>query len=728
MPIELIDTIKPKNDGAFPMVEAEDVVVGKGTDSEKRLPEALEGKAAKTHTHDAGNIVSGLVSPERLPQATTEKRGAIALGDGLELVSPDDANNTKVRVKPATADSIGGVKVGEGLSVEADGTLSGLVTGIDESIPYPYTNRPGVVPSTDCLRNYCANRNTYSVVNGNRWTFQLSGNTTAAIVIQINKDDDGHVVFDGWGRFEGTYTLANVEEVEAKQDKLIAGDGITIAEDGKTISATGGGSDVAEAIAAHNGDGDAHHDIRVSLADKAEAEHTHEVSDVVGLSLDLNAKQDKLVAGEGIAIAEDGKTISATGGGGVAFSAEMNNFLRLVSGADYLNFDAISAASVGYYSILYGVNGFSANLMFPTWSKFTTEINKRAALSNNLSSFEIAAGTQHVEISLNGAAIQTPDTATESDEAYLYVLDSSKENTERAIHVLSKDAVNKKLEAAKKAAIENAFLTFNENTLSLSFGYQNQSGNGKVFGWTYNTADQIVILKMSLGAQSPNIAELPTKGYVDNRLSEKADADVVDNGLVNPEVAMIDTGHAFRTLPYAFTGCGTIETIRSQFFDGGDYAFANSTVAKAYVRYIDSFGLNMFNNARNFEGFFSDPNYNGGVVENRLKGIAAGAFAYCKLPISQINFLIGSGEYDSTWKKSGNVTVISSSAFSNCGTGTDVLIIPPNVTTIGNSAFSNIWCEEIRIESPNLQLRSAAFNGCRIITTGGRAPLPRHKT
>ncbi len=54
-----------------------------------------------------------------------------------------------------------------------------------------------------------------------------------------------------------------------------------------------------------------------ALADKAEAEHTHEVSDVVGLSLALAAKQDKLVAGDGITIAADGKTISATGGGDV---------------------------------------------------------------------------------------------------------------------------------------------------------------------------------------------------------------------------------------------------------------------------------------------------------------------------------------------------------------------------------------------------------------------------
>lgn len=52
MPIDLIDTIKPKNNGTFPMVEAEDVVVGKGTANEKRLPEALAeaGKVAAVDT------------------------------------------------------------------------------------------------------------------------------------------------------------------------------------------------------------------------------------------------------------------------------------------------------------------------------------------------------------------------------------------------------------------------------------------------------------------------------------------------------------------------------------------------------------------------------------------------------------------------------------------------------------------------------------------------------
>lgn len=93
-----------------------------------------------------------------------------------------------------------------------------LVKGIDETVPYPYENRPGYVPSTNLLRNWCTNRNTQSHVeeNNHKWQFSETGNSTRALAIQINKNNDGHVVFtEGRGAFAGTYTLANVEEVEA---------------------------------------------------------------------------------------------------------------------------------------------------------------------------------------------------------------------------------------------------------------------------------------------------------------------------------------------------------------------------------------------------------------------------------------------------------------------------------------------------------------------------------
>jgi len=51
-----------------------------------------------------------------------DKLNANYLGAGLENIL--DGNITRLSVKPATAESIGGVKIGEGIAVEADGTIS----------------------------------------------------------------------------------------------------------------------------------------------------------------------------------------------------------------------------------------------------------------------------------------------------------------------------------------------------------------------------------------------------------------------------------------------------------------------------------------------------------------------------------------------------------------------------------------------------------------------------
>ena len=52
MPIELIDKIKQKNKGTFPLVEAQDVEVSKG----KRLPEALAEKLSTNELNTAINV------------------------------------------------------------------------------------------------------------------------------------------------------------------------------------------------------------------------------------------------------------------------------------------------------------------------------------------------------------------------------------------------------------------------------------------------------------------------------------------------------------------------------------------------------------------------------------------------------------------------------------------------------------------------------------------------
>ena len=76
MPIDLIDTIKPKNNGTFPMVEAEDVVVGKGTANERRLPEALAeaGKVAAVDTAMPGTPADDHVPSTQLLKEELAKK------------------------------------------------------------------------------------------------------------------------------------------------------------------------------------------------------------------------------------------------------------------------------------------------------------------------------------------------------------------------------------------------------------------------------------------------------------------------------------------------------------------------------------------------------------------------------------------------------------------------------------------------------------------------------
>ena len=92
---------------------------------------------------------------------------------------------------------------------------------------------------------------------------------------------------------------ATVSQVNAKQDKLVAGPNITI--DGNVISATGGGEGgSSEAVwGGITGDINAQTDLTNLINAKTAA---------------IDEKQDKLTAGEGIVI--EGNVISATGGGG----------------------------------------------------------------------------------------------------------------------------------------------------------------------------------------------------------------------------------------------------------------------------------------------------------------------------------------------------------------------------------------------------------------------------
>ena len=73
MPVNVIDTLKPKNDGAFPIAEAADIAVT----AEKRLPEALADKADVSALAETNATVAGKANASDVATATANLQGQI---------------------------------------------------------------------------------------------------------------------------------------------------------------------------------------------------------------------------------------------------------------------------------------------------------------------------------------------------------------------------------------------------------------------------------------------------------------------------------------------------------------------------------------------------------------------------------------------------------------------------------------------------------------------------
>lgn len=137
-------------------------------------------------------------------------------------------------------------------------------------------------------------------------------------------------------------SAATQTALNAKQDTLIAGTNITIAEDGKTISASGGGgasgvssvntrtgdvvlakSDVGLANVDNTSDASKPVSTATQTALDGKQATLTDLDEVPGLTAALADKQKLLIAGTNIAIQPDG-TISASGGEGVAGVSSVN--------------------------------------------------------------------------------------------------------------------------------------------------------------------------------------------------------------------------------------------------------------------------------------------------------------------------------------------------------------------------------------------------------------------
>ena len=144
MPIDLIDTIKPKNGGSFPMVEAEDVVVGKGTADEKRLPEAL-AEARKVAAVDTS--MPGTPADDHVPSTQLLKEqldGKLSLTGGTltgALTVNAAASATSFKIPQGEASHCGEV-----VSIKNGPTMAGAVGIVYE--------RVGVNPSGNTRKRF----------------------------------------------------------------------------------------------------------------------------------------------------------------------------------------------------------------------------------------------------------------------------------------------------------------------------------------------------------------------------------------------------------------------------------------------------------------------------------------------------------------------------------------------------------------------------------------------
>lgn len=163
------------------------------------------------HTLTAGNVVVARppASPNNMARRADFPDWVLA-GDGL-TASADDTDKVTLAVKPATASTLGGVKVGDGLAVAEDGTVSAKLT------------------PENVVRD-----------NGNQsLSIGVSGEEGAKLMIDFVGGGIVSIGYSSNGESPFGANLAETSYVNTalakKQDKLVAGDGISIAADGKTI-------------------------------------------------------------------------------------------------------------------------------------------------------------------------------------------------------------------------------------------------------------------------------------------------------------------------------------------------------------------------------------------------------------------------------------------------------------------------------------------------------------
>ena len=177
--------------------------------------------------------------------------------DGYATQSWVNSQNYLTSIPTASSNTLGGIKVGAGLSITGDGILSATGGGVADSVAWEnvvgrptklsqFTNDSGFITS-DSLSNY-ALKSELPDISGLATKSELSG---YALV------DHTHVVADitDFPEIPDTSDFATKEQLAAKQDALISGtniktiNGTSLLGSGNiTIESSGGGSEITDVL------------------------------------------------------------------------------------------------------------------------------------------------------------------------------------------------------------------------------------------------------------------------------------------------------------------------------------------------------------------------------------------------------------------------------------------------------------------------------------------------
>lgn len=135
MPVNVIDTIKPKNGGSFPVVEAVDVEVSEG----QRLPEALASKADAAQTletttslqNQIDNIVSGSTADSEVINARIGDDGTSYATLKARLDAENENLKDEITDNAEDIDAIGRIVGISSISLSDDKLESGYYSSID---------------------------------------------------------------------------------------------------------------------------------------------------------------------------------------------------------------------------------------------------------------------------------------------------------------------------------------------------------------------------------------------------------------------------------------------------------------------------------------------------------------------------------------------------------------------------------------------------------------------